>query len=467
MPANTYRFVEQWWIPGASPDEVYQVISDSRLMPQWWKGVYLESHALGGWTEPHVGARAQVKARGFLPYKLNFILESTALEPGRLVEVKTIGDFVGVWRATISPEPGGTRVHIDWRVTVQKPLVRILSPMLKPLFAWNHNWTTPRGEAGLRTYLRERGEPDAGDPRRAAGLSSQTILRPDDFRHATVQVGDLRMHTVVEGPEDAPLVVLLHGFPEFWYSWRHQIKELAAAGYRVVTPDQRGYNLTDKHGPYDVSTLATDIVSLVHTLGYRRATIVGHDWGGVISWVLGAHHPDVVERLIVCNAPHPSAAIAVWKSLYLPQILRSWYMLAFQIPKLPERLLGTNDYEPLARALKKGAKGSLGDEELGYFKQAWSQPGALTGGVNWYRALFRSWLQGRLEIPTVHTPALLIWGDQDVALTKRTAEWTRRYVPNMTLKYVKGASHWVQQDSPETVNRYMLDFLKNSSASPK
>lgn len=243
MPANTYRFVEQWWIPEASPDEVYRVISDSRLLPEWWKGVYLEAQPLGEWTEPRVGARARVKARGFLPYKLDFVLESTALEPGRLVEVKTIGDFVGVWRATLSLEPGGTRVDIDWRVTVEKPLVRFLSPVLKPLFAWNHYWTTPRGEAGLRAYLRERGEARAADTRQ------RPILRPDDFRQEMIRAGDLRMHAVVEGPEGAPLVVMLHGFPEFWYSWRHQIEALAVAGYRVVAPDQRGYNLTDKRGP--------------------------------------------------------------------------------------------------------------------------------------------------------------------------------------------------------------------------
>ncbi len=118
--------------------------------------MYLESQPLGEWTDPRVGSRTRVKARGFLPYKLNFILESTALEPGKLVEVKTIGDFIGVWCAALSAEPGGTSVDIDWRVTVEKPIVRFLSPVLKPLFAWNHYWTTPRGETGLRTYLAER-----------------------------------------------------------------------------------------------------------------------------------------------------------------------------------------------------------------------------------------------------------------------------------------------------------------------
>ena len=157
MPANTYRFVEHWWVPGASPDEVYEVISDSRLLPQWWKGVYLESRPLGEWTEPRVGSRTRVKARGFLPYRLNFILETTALKPGRLVEVKALGDFEGVWRATLSSEPGGTHVDIDWRVTVQKPGVCFLSPGLKPLFPLDHYLTTPPRGGGPRAFPVESG----------------------------------------------------------------------------------------------------------------------------------------------------------------------------------------------------------------------------------------------------------------------------------------------------------------------
>ena len=280
-------------------------------------------------------------------------------------------------------------------------------------------------------------------------------------------MGDLRMHTVVEGPEDGPLVVMLHGFPEFWYSWRYQIKAVAEAGYRVVAPDQRGYNLTDKHGPYDVFTLSKDVAALIRTLGYEKATIVGHNWGGAIAWVFGARYPALSEKLVACNAPHLSATSMVWRSLYLPQVLRSWYILAFQVPSLPERLLSANDYGLLAHRLKRDTRGALSDEELSYFKRAWSRPGALTGGINWYRALFRSWTQGYLKNLAVHTPALLIWGEGDAFLTKRTAEWTRRYVPNLTLEYIRDASHWVQQDSPETVNSYMLDFLENPASSPR
>jgi len=158
MPANVYRFVEHWTIPGVPPREVYDVVADPRLLTRWWKGVYLAAEPLSGsGPASGVGSRVRVKARGALPYALYFVLETTALEPGRLVEVRTDGDFVGVWRAIFTAADGGTRVDIEWTVTVQKPLVRLLSPLLRPVFAWNHNWTTPRGAAGLRAYLAARG----------------------------------------------------------------------------------------------------------------------------------------------------------------------------------------------------------------------------------------------------------------------------------------------------------------------
>ena len=275
------------------------------------------------------------------------------------------------------------------------------------------------------------------------------------------------MHAVVEGPEDGPLVVMLHGFPEFWYSWRYQIKAFAAAGYRTVAVDQRGYNLTDKRGPYDVFTLAGDVVRLVRALGHERAIIMGNDWGGVVAWVLGALHPGLVEKAIVLNAPHPSAGLLALKSMYLPQLLKSWYVLAFQIPVVPEVLLSTNDFELFARILKQQTKGAIGDEEISHFKQAWSQPGALSAGVEWYRASLRTWMRGRLKDLTVRTPSLLIWGDRDAYLTARTAEWTRHYVTDLKVAYIHGASHWVQQDSPEIVNRYALNFLRSRKEAKK
>jgi hypothetical protein len=157
VPSRAYQFVEHWTIPDFTPPEVYEVISDPRLLPQWWKGVYLVTEPLDGqWASPRVGGRTRAVARGFLPYKLHFVLESTVLERGRVVEVRIQGDLDGTWRATLSVHGRGTRVDIEERVVANKPLIRVLSPLLKPLFAWNHFWTTPRGEAGLRAYLAER-----------------------------------------------------------------------------------------------------------------------------------------------------------------------------------------------------------------------------------------------------------------------------------------------------------------------
>lgn len=287
------------------------------------------------------------------------------------------------------------------------------------------------------------------------------LLHPSDFETQYLLVNGLRMYMAVAGPKGAPLVLLLHGFPEFWYSWRHQIKALADAGYRVVAPDQRGYNLTDKHGPYDVFQLTDDIANLIQKLGYEQAhAVVGHDWGGVVTWTFGARYPRLLEKLIVCNVPHPSTMSKALRELYFPQILKSWYMTFFQIPELPERLLSQDHYKGLATQLFNESKGKVTKEEIAYFVEAWSQPGALTGGINWYRALYRN--LGRIQKTDlrVHVPSLLIWGEDDNYLTKQTAEWTHDSVDDLQIKYLPGVSHWVQQEAPETVNSYILNFLK-------
>ena len=179
MPNNDYVFIEQWFIP-APIEAVWDVIADARILPDWWRGVYLEAEPLDGeeTAEPHVGARVRGKARGFLPYHLNFIIESTELLRPRLVAVKTTGDLIGTWRAALSEHDGGTHVDLEERVRADKPLLALLSPLLRPLFAANHRWTTPRGEAGLRAYLAARGQLNPGatavavaSPRRPRAIS--------------------------------------------------------------------------------------------------------------------------------------------------------------------------------------------------------------------------------------------------------------------------------------------------------
>ena len=156
MPANNYHFVESWNFPGFTPDEVFEILANATLLPKWWKGVYLEADLLEVNFEPTFAAKVRAKARGFFPYVLEFELESLRLEPGQLVEVKTSGDFDGIWRGTLIDNGQGTTVEIDWNVTVNMPLIRYLSPIFKPFFAWNHNWTTPRGEQGMMDYLAQK-----------------------------------------------------------------------------------------------------------------------------------------------------------------------------------------------------------------------------------------------------------------------------------------------------------------------
>jgi len=158
MAANVFRFEESWEIPGASVEQVYDVLAHGELLPLWWKGVYLDAEKLSPNVEPKVGDRIRVRARGFLPYHLNFVVEAAELELGRRVVVKTIGDFDGLWSATLTQHEGGVHVDLVWEVTVLRPILRLLAPLLRPAFAWNHRWTTPRGEKGLREYLvRARG----------------------------------------------------------------------------------------------------------------------------------------------------------------------------------------------------------------------------------------------------------------------------------------------------------------------
>jgi epoxide hydrolase 4 len=284
------------------------------------------------------------------------------------------------------------------------------------------------------------------------------ILLPADFHHETVKVGNLSMHVVIEGDENAPPLVLLHGFPEFWYGWRNQIKELAKQ-YRVIVPDQRGYNLTDKTAPYDVWTLTGDVHNLIRALGYERAVVIGHDWGGIVAWLFAAFYPEMVEKLVILNVPHPMAGFSAFRNLFFPQIARSWYIGFFQIPGVPEALLSAGNFAGMVNLMKEAA--NITDEEVEYYRRAWMEPGAISAMIGWYRALAAN--RDRLEkaYTVVHTPTRLIWGTPDVALHKQLAEWSRSWCPNLQIRYVENAGHFVQLTAPEIVNALILEFLND------
>lgn len=289
---------------------------------------------------------------------------------------------------------------------------------------------------------------------------TQALLQPADFAQHYVTFNGLRLHYASEGTWGAPLIVLLHGFPEFWYSWRYQMRPLAEVGYYVVAVDQRGYNLSDKGGPYDVNTLSDDIAGLIQALGYTQAAaVIGHDWGGVVTWVFAARYPELVKQVAVCNVPHPATLGRAVRALYMPQLLRSWYIAFFQLPWLPEQFLSDGDFRRLASSINRGLHEKLSPETVAAFRDAWRQPMALQSMIGWYRALWHNKHDLDSVEYQVKVPALLIWGDNDFALTTQVAEWSRDYIRNLQLRYIPGGSHWIQQDRPAEVTRYLLDFL--------
>lgn len=268
------------------------------------------------------------------------------------------------------------------------------------------------------------------------------------------------MHVVLAGPDDGPPIMLLHGFPEFWYSWRYQIPALAAAGYRVIAPDQRGYNLSGKRGPYDLGTLIGDIESLRKALGIERAHVVGHDWGGVVAWAFAATFLERVDKLIILNAPHPSAYRDTLNRSRR-QLLKSWYIAFFQLPLLPELALRLGGQLVLRRAYEQVNREHMSEDDVAAYLRAFQQPGALTATLGWYRALARDMLAHWSSAPSYHidAPTCVIWGERDSFLDKSCNETLERYVPDLALHYMPEATHWVQMDQPEMVNRLLLAFL--------
>jgi pimeloyl-ACP methyl ester carboxylesterase len=283
-----------------------------------------------------------------------------------------------------------------------------------------------------------------------------------------IETNRVRLHVAEAGPADGPLVVLLHGFPEFWYGWRHQIVALAAAGYRVLAPDQRGYHLSDKprgRDAYAIDRLAADVIGLIAARGRDSAAVVGHDWGAGVAWWLALRHPSWLDRLAILNVPHP--AVMLRRLRRDPaQWLRSWYILAFQLPWLPEALLRANGYKAMASAMRRTARtGSFSETDLARYRAAWSKPGALTAMIDWYRAAVR-----RPPLPPgsprVVVPTLVLWGARDIALARAMSPESVAYCDQGRLELFEEATHWVQHDAAERVNALLLSFLAEGRSQP-
>lgn len=290
------------------------------------------------------------------------------------------------------------------------------------------------------------------------------LTTTETWRHQYILTNGIRMHYVTQG--GGPLIVLLHGFPEFWYSWHNQIPFLAEHGYTVVAPDLRGYNETDKpRKGYDIPTLLRDIEGLIKELGQQKAHIVGHDWGGVLAWTFAMNYPEMTESLIVMNAPHPSAMLREMRTF--KQLRKSWYVFAFQIPWLPEYMLGRNHANAIGRMLRGAAlqKSAFPHEVTAKYQEAMSKPGAIKAAISYYRQLFRR-LPFSMKNNEVHikAPTLLIWGEQDIALGIALTTGLERWVDDIQIRRIPDSGHWVQQEQPEKVNQYMLDFLQTLRA---
>ncbi|NJO41185.1 MAG: alpha/beta hydrolase [Cyanobacteria bacterium CRU_2_1] len=281
------------------------------------------------------------------------------------------------------------------------------------------------------------------------------------WQHDYIVSNGVRLHYVTQG--EGTLMLMLHGFPEFWYSWRHQIPEFAK-DHKVVALDLRGYNDSDKPtnlAAYRMSELIKDVEGIIRGLGYDRFILVGHDWGGAIAWSFAYTYPEMVDRLIVLNLPHPAKFAT---GLRTPQqLLRSWYMFFFQLPVIPELVLQAGDYQLIADGFMRMAidKTAFTPEDLEAYKDAAAKRGALTAMLNYYRNIFQSGFVER-EWGKLNVLTLMIWGENDTALGIELTYGTAQYVNDFTIHYIPNCSHWVQQEQPQLVNQYMREFLEMS-----
>jgi epoxide hydrolase 4 len=298
-------------------------------------------------------------------------------------------------------------------------------------------------------------------------MSENLYELESSIRHGYAQVGDVRLHYAECGSGER-LVILLHGFPECWYSWRHQLTALGEH-YRVVAPDMRGYNLSDKPPrveDYRVERLADDVMGLIRHFGATDAAVVGHDWGAAVAWALAETHPEYVWKLAALQVPPGK----VWaKNMTARQFFRSWYMFFFQLPALPEWLISRDDFAGVERTFRKTARpGTFSETDLAILKSALREPGALTAAVNYYRANLGAVLrrslgrggEGAQADTRVRVPTLFIYGERDFAVLPETVRGVGEHVDAPYREVRLGrANHWVQQEHPAEVNNALLSFL--------
>jgi epoxide hydrolase 4 len=279
-----------------------------------------------------------------------------------------------------------------------------------------------------------------------------------ELSHGFCETPGARLHFAEAGA--GPLVVLLHGFPEFWYAFRSQIPVLGGAGFHVVAPDLRGYNLSSKPhgiGAYVMTELVEDVAALIRSRGETRACVIGHDWGGGIAWAFGMRHPEMLERLVVMNCPHP--AHFAGRLPTLRQLAKSWYIGFFQLPWLPEFVLSRGGYRLLIESIQNELQvpSAFGPAERSAYMEAYAHDAALTSMLNYYRAL-RS-REGGVPLEPITAEVLVLWGALDRHLELQLARPAPRWVPNARLEILHEASHWLHHEFPQRVNARLIAFL--------
>jgi pimeloyl-ACP methyl ester carboxylesterase len=263
------------------------------------------------------------------------------------------------------------------------------------------------------------------------------------------------------GPLDGPLVILLHGFPEFWYGWRQQIGFLAEQGYRVWAPDQRGYNTSDKPpkvGDYSLEQTSQDVLDLISSSGRSDVRLVGHDWGGCVVWTIATFHPEAARQFVVINVPHPAILMRHLRT-NPRQMLRSWYAMALQIPWLPEALVARNNWRMMVQGmLDTSLPGTFTEEDFAQYRRAWSQPAAVKCMIHWYRAALWYGPHWPKRL-TIAAPTLLLWGVHDRFAGREVARSSIELCSQGQLVEFADATHWVQHERPDEVNAQLIGYF--------
>jgi pimeloyl-ACP methyl ester carboxylesterase len=288
------------------------------------------------------------------------------------------------------------------------------------------------------------------------------MLEPPQREELWFEHEGVRLHAVAAGPADGPLVILLHGFPEFWYSWRKQIGPLAAAGFRVVAPDQRGYNVSSKPhniADYAITNLIADVIAIAEQLGAGKFFLAGHDWGAAVAWATALRHPLRLKKMAILNVPHPAAMLHTLRTNPL-QMLRSWYIAFFQLPRIPEARFSADNFAMGVKSLATSSRpGTFTAEDFAQYRLAWSNPGTVTAMINWYRAFFRR--RPRLGDPQVHVPTRILWGQRDKFLLPEMAQESLQYCDSAQPTFFPEATHWLQHEEPEAVNAALVEFFQD------